>query len=253
MDHRAIEENQVPDRYLLGSLSAADRAEFEEHYLDCPACLEHLEAAEGLRAGLKELSSGAVVPILRAPRAAVLLRPVVLLAAACLALAALVPALFLGRYRRTAGELAASRTAVEEARKETASLTDALARALKAKTDATSPAVSVFTLDRTRAAGPNAPIDRIRLRDASSWTVLLLDRPDAPRGARLSARLATPDGGEVGTGFPASEASGDRLAVALPPGLLAENAYVLTLEAAGSDSAPARELATYRFRAVRTR
>ena len=259
MDHKAIEENHVPDRYLLESLSAADRAAFEEHYVDCPVCLAHLEAVEGLRAGLKDLSSGAdparsgrsgAVVSLRDPRSAVLLRPAVLLAAACLAVAALVPTLFLGRYRRTIGELSVARSAVAQARKESASLADALERERRTKTDLPAPEVSVFTLDRTRGA---APIDRIPLRDASSWTVLLLDRPAAPRGARLRARLATPDGHEVGTGFPASDASGDMLAVALPPALLDESAYVLTLEAAGSGSASARELATYRFRAVRTR
>ena len=85
MDHRAIEENQVPDRYLLGSLPAAERAEFEEHYLDCPACLEHLEAAEGLRAGLGAFfGRGRSDP--SRPARGVFLRPAVLLAAACLAL-----------------------------------------------------------------------------------------------------------------------------------------------------------------------
>ena len=56
MDHSTIQESQVPDRYLMGTLPAGERVEFEEHYLDCPVCLEYLESVEGLRAGLKELS-----------------------------------------------------------------------------------------------------------------------------------------------------------------------------------------------------
>ena len=112
MDHESIQGNQIPDRYLMGKLSAEERLQFEEHFIDCSICLEQLEALEGLRDGLRELSPRgtpvapperhALVRLLRAPRAAALL------AAACLAVAVLPSALFFGELRRTKGERAAA-------------------------------------------------------------------------------------------------------------------------------------------------
>lgn len=44
MDHPAIDEEDVVERYLRRRLSAEDAQAFEHHYLSCPACLEKLEA-----------------------------------------------------------------------------------------------------------------------------------------------------------------------------------------------------------------
>ena len=249
MDHSAIDENLVADRYLLGRLTAGERAEFEEHYLDCPVCLERLETIEGLRAGLKELprrpaaskTAGApgTVALFRRPLAAALL-------AACLALAALPGVLFLGRARRSEGELAAARAVAAEALKSNAALTNALERERTARASAPLAAL-VFTLSLTRSAGSRAPVDQIVLGDAREWTVLLLDRPDAPQGASVKAQLSTADGRPVGEPLAANDASADTLAVGIPPGILSAGEYVLTLVGA---QAPAGALATYRFRAV---
>lgn len=57
MEHDWIDEHQVAERYLLGQLAAAEAAEFEEHSLGCPECLDRLEAAEGLAAGLKRAAA----------------------------------------------------------------------------------------------------------------------------------------------------------------------------------------------------
>lgn len=52
MDHQTIDQEQIVERYLLGRLSLEEAEAFEEHSLACDACLDRLEAAEGLRAGL---------------------------------------------------------------------------------------------------------------------------------------------------------------------------------------------------------
>ncbi|MEA2692956.1 MAG: hypothetical protein QOJ16_2343, partial [Acidobacteriota bacterium] len=57
MEHDWIDEHQVAERYLLGQLAATEAAEFEEHSLGCPECLDRLEAAEGLAAGLKRAAA----------------------------------------------------------------------------------------------------------------------------------------------------------------------------------------------------
>ena len=47
MDHPSTRDRNLAERYLLGELDAAEAAEFEEHYFDCPVCAE--EVREGSR------------------------------------------------------------------------------------------------------------------------------------------------------------------------------------------------------------
>jgi len=256
MDHESIQGNQIPDRYLMGKLSADERLEFEEHFIDCSICLEHLETLEGLRAGLRELSPRgvpaarperhALVRLLRDPRA------IALLAAACLAVAVLPPALFFGELRRTRGELETARRNSDAAQRENSVLTRALEHERAAGANVAAGiaplAASVFTLNLTRGAGSREPDDRIVLGDPREWVILLLDRPDRSSFESYRARISTTDGRPIGDALKASAASGDMLAVGLPPGLLPAGDCVLTLEGLGAG--PARDLATYRFRAV---
>jgi len=259
MDHEFVQGNQIPDRYRMGKLSAEERLQFEEHFLDCPICLEHLESLEGLRVGLKELSGARMraaepgrfplVRLTRDPRAAVLL------AAACVAVAVLSPAVFFGELRRTRGELENARRTVGEAQRESAALKRALERERSADANVAGAAASVaplaasvFTLNLTRGAGTAAPDNQILLRDPREWVILLLDRPEPRRFEGYRARISTADRRPIGDALTASAASGDMLAVGLPPGLLPAGDYVLTIEGLGAGSA--RDLATYRFRAV---
>jgi len=53
MNHQQIEEHNVADRYLMAKLSDAERIEFEEHFIDCPACIDLLETTDRLRRGLR--------------------------------------------------------------------------------------------------------------------------------------------------------------------------------------------------------
>ena len=261
MDHESIQGNQLPDRYLMGRLSAEERLQFEEHFIDCSICLEHLESLEGLRDGLRELSTRgmpgakperyALVHLFRGHRAAALL------AAACLTVAILSPALFFGELRRTRGELENARRTSDEAQRESAALTQALERERTEGANVTGAAASVapmaasvFTLNLTRGAGTSAPDNQILLRDPREreWVILLLDRPEPQRFESYRARISTTDRRPIGDAFTASAVSGDMLAVGIPPGLLRAGDYVLTLEGLGVGSA--RDLATYRFRAV---
>jgi len=256
MDHDSIQGNQVPDRYLMGKLSAEERIRFEEHFLDCPICLEHLEALEGLRDGLRELSTRrnatakperhALVRLFRAPRAAALL------AAACLVLAVLPSAFFFGALHRTRSELEDAQRASDEAQRDRAALTRALERERAAGASVpggVAPlAASVFTLNLTRGSGTEEPDNRIVLRDPREWVIFLVDRPGPPRFESYRARISTTDRRPVGDPLTAGAASGEMLAIGLPPGLLVAGDYLLTVEGLGTG--PARALATYRLRAA---
>jgi hypothetical protein len=56
MDHHYIEEQNIPDRYLLGKLPAEERSRFEEHFLDCRECLDRLETTEDFRGALRTVA-----------------------------------------------------------------------------------------------------------------------------------------------------------------------------------------------------
>jgi hypothetical protein len=57
MDHNYIEGHNLPDRYLQGTLSVTERARFEEHFIDCPECLDRLEITEDFRGALRTLAA----------------------------------------------------------------------------------------------------------------------------------------------------------------------------------------------------
>jgi putative zinc finger protein len=56
MDHAYIEEHQVADRYVLGTLPAAEAERFEDHYLSCPRCLDRLQLAESMQRGFQRMA-----------------------------------------------------------------------------------------------------------------------------------------------------------------------------------------------------
>lgn len=57
MDHHQIEEQNIPDLYLMGRLLPEERARFEEHFVDCPSCLDRLETTEAFRGGLRTVAA----------------------------------------------------------------------------------------------------------------------------------------------------------------------------------------------------
>src|SRR4051794_15461602 len=118
MDHSYIDEHQLAERYLLGQLSPAEAARFEEHSLACVECLDRLETAEKLRLGLRAVAArGVAVEAVKLSLLARIVRsrlaPYGLL---LLFLAVVLPAgLLWRRVGRLEGELAASREAPRSA------------------------------------------------------------------------------------------------------------------------------------------
>jgi len=53
MNHTYIEEHQIADRYVMGTLPPEEAEIFEDHYLSCPQCLDRLELAESMQRGFK--------------------------------------------------------------------------------------------------------------------------------------------------------------------------------------------------------
>lgn len=111
MDHRTIEENNVIERYVLGRLPVEEQVRFEEHFAECPECVEQLELAadfdHALRAAVAQDAGQAGLAVAAGRW---LLRRRATLALAVMLLVAVAPSLWLvSENRRLAGDLASLR------------------------------------------------------------------------------------------------------------------------------------------------
>jgi hypothetical protein len=57
MDHTRIEEHQIAERYVQGTLPADEAGRFENHYLSCPECLDRLALAESVQRGFRRAAT----------------------------------------------------------------------------------------------------------------------------------------------------------------------------------------------------
>ena len=113
MDHPFIEKHNIADLYLLGKLPDEERNRFEEHFIDCPECIDHLETTDSLLDGLKTLaieeavqSHAYLLPGIFAWAARLSRgRQAMLLLGAILLLVALPTAILVTEVRRVRGEL----------------------------------------------------------------------------------------------------------------------------------------------------
>jgi hypothetical protein len=264
MDHARIDAAQTADRYLMGKLTDEERRLFEEHFLDCPTCLEKIEAVEGLRTGLKALTPEEVLAGHGAARTNSLDRPgfsnrplvPILLAAGWIV--AIASALFFwSASHRTRLELASLERTVLQAETRESELARAIERERAAHAKSGGPGTvtaapvvaSAFMLDVTRGSGSAEPENRIVPGEGPGWIVLLFDRPDRAGFSNFRVTLTTAEGRPIGERMDAGAASGGMLAVSLPPAMLPSGDYVLAVE--GTRGGRTDTLATYRFRVSR--
>jgi hypothetical protein len=57
MDHQEIKERSIAIRYLLGLLPVEERIRFEEHYIDCEACLDRMDLVEDCYQALQKVAA----------------------------------------------------------------------------------------------------------------------------------------------------------------------------------------------------
>lgn len=237
MEHAQIEENNLIDRYVRGTLPVDLRAAFEEHFLDCPDCLEQLKLAgslqEGIRLSAAELAASALTrrdaPQGRRPRNWFAWRWAPIVAAACLVLAVAPSVVLFRELGAVRNELSTDRAALGAAR-------EMLAGAARA-------GAAVYVLNPVR--GEAAPA-RIVVAPPPAWTVLTLES-DFTRFARYRATLRNDRDRIVWQKDRLQPSSPDAIGVVLPPDLLlTPGVYTLALE--GEDG-PGRYLpaATFSF------
>lgn len=279
MDHGLIEQSGLVERYLLGQLLPEEREEFEDHYLDCPECLERLELTRRMRSGLAQVALeeavkagaarqigilAALSRLARSHRAGLLVT--------ALLVAALAPAGWMWRQSSHLGrDLEATRRDLEEARRATPQGAEELAAArqalagerarreaegeehrrdrqslVKELTEARGPQArtSIVPLSPERS-GEGEPSTRITLSPSPGWIVLSLDLPPLDAGPYAAALLR--DRRRLWQARGLEPDAAGSLAVSVPSSFLAPGDYLLELSApprAGS-SAP---VASFRFR-----
>lgn len=215
MDHGHIDEHNLPERYVLGRLDEAEQASFEDHFAECPRCLEAVEVARELAAGLAAVDASAaseppmaaVVPMRSRPRAAP--RPLASAfprwAAAALVALALLPSLWLARRNL---DLAAE---VESLRRPWASAPAAV-------------------LELTRDAANADVVGRVSA-GRQPWIPLAVDLGDVA-GLRVGVELYRGDGELLWTGTDLRAPESGPLTLSFPARMLTPGRYRMALSLA---------------------
>ncbi|HTG33946.1 MAG TPA: zf-HC2 domain-containing protein [Thermoanaerobaculia bacterium] len=273
MDHTYIESNGLVERYHQGVLPPDEEARFEEHFVECSACMEQLELARGFQKGLKALvAEDAARVVVSAGLFAWLARRGLAqwgAALAVLALAAALPALWLlaggqGERQEWRARLDAQRRSSQELEhrlSESESRRIVERRELEAKIaqvkpqetprglagPLVSPLVNtpVFLLSALRSDdGKPATIDLARAGDALA---LAVDVGADPRFAAYRATITKAGGGTIFRQSGLEPNALEALMITFPASFFAPGDYRLRVEGVKPDGS-ASEIGGYPFR-----
>ena len=276
MNHPDIEERQVIDRYVMGTLPPDEAERFEEHYLSCPQCLDQLALAESMQRGFKR-AAGQDAARLAVTRQLALFawlsrlgrsRQAAVLAMALLvvAVAVLPGSLALRQLGERDRELTEARRALKQEREQAAaggsrtaaeveklrSELDASQRDLTREREARAEAVEqlaeaqvpqanvpILSLDAVRGSSTEEPIHRLRRPPGTGRVVLALvvDPPFAPSYQYI---LRNAGGREIVRGKGLQPNENDELSLSLPGSLLEPGDYTLVVEGSGGPASRSR-------------
>jgi len=224
MDHAYIDDHDLIALYDLGRLGPEEEGRFEEHFVACARCQQELEAARGLRLGLRAVAAeeaarwSAAVRIGLAARLSRLARrrPWALAAAAALVAAILTSGWFLAGAGRAA-------TAVVQAPVATS--------------------VVLLSVPRGEGAEP-ATVER---GAAGSWLALAVDVGGDPRFATFRVTITTAAGEVLWQHGGLRPNVLETLMITVPGSYLASGSYRLTLDGERPGGG-VETLASYPFR-----
>jgi hypothetical protein len=255
MTHDEIAAQNIAERYLLGKLLSDDCMQFEEHFVDCPECLDRLESGERFQAALKPLAS----EILRSPIARVGRRGWprgAWLVAAALVLSIGVSVLLAIRGLQIQRELERSRISSlgwqRRYERERAVPTTPPHAGPAGDAAALGPlVVSNFYLNTTRGGDSetSAPANRVTVTSDTNWVVLSLEGELEPGFQSLRVTLTDPASKDIWQKTGLSATPHQAFSVILPASMLKSGNHFLTLEGLSS-TGHYSVMARYRFRVV---
>jgi tetrahydromethanopterin S-methyltransferase subunit F len=252
MDHREIEDRNIPDLYLMNKLSSEARLQFEEHFISCPECLSRLEMTEDLRTALKNELIARPTTIHSARRSPFRTYGFALAAAAILISLGLLAVLAFRTWseeQRQSAELrnrlAVATASLEQERNKSAQLNTQIAALAQQQGT-----VPVFPLVITRGASdtPGSALNSIVLPQAG-WIIFLLDLPDVPRIETYKAVVRDSKGILVSDISGLKSTSRDTLAISVLSSLFMPGDYVISLE--GLTSGRYMQLVSYSLHVLR--
>jgi hypothetical protein len=267
MDHTYIEEHQIADRYVQGTLPEDEAERFENHYLSCPACLDSLDLAESVQRGFRRTATQDAERLTDARQLVLLAwlgrlsrqRQAGILLSALLVLTVLssAPGLYMSAERGR--ELRQTQTALAAERQRTATAgtlradLDAGRRALAGERAAHArdvteldqlrqpeANVAVLLLDLVRDAGPSpeAPAQQVR-QPAASGRIVLASPVDRPFQPSYRAELLDGHGREVCRWRDLQPDDHDLLGMSLLSNLVSPGDYSLVVEGVTTSGKPA--------------
>jgi hypothetical protein len=264
MEHDDVVGQDVVNRYLSGGLAPDERATFEEHFVDCPLCLDALESADDLQRGLKAVAAEDASREGSQPAQRLWTARGAILAAAGIA-AAVAIAVGTADIVRTRRELARVSSIAtdltgqsDRAQSLIRALSDRVQRlesAPRAGTTASAAghsSAAVFALTTVRGGGAATPPNRVLLSGASDWIVLSLELDDSNVAGRYRATLRDAQQGERWRDDRLVESTPGTLAIALRATLLDEGDYSLVVERQSPQTAAWTAAGRYAFRVVKS-
>jgi hypothetical protein len=181
VDHQYIEEHNIVSLYSMGKLPADERRQFEDHFIDCPKCLDQIDLIDDLRVGLKQVAAedaAEAVPREAPAAAAALLRGwkwVAMAAAACALVALPVLLSQIGRLRDQLDRTRGASLDLEHRLEQQQRANGALQAQLQEHQMPASAAV--FLISTMRSAGSSSdPETLITISSAIPWVILSLER-----------------------------------------------------------------------------
>lgn len=275
MNHADIEEHQVIDRYVMGTLPPDEAERFEDHYLSCPECLDQLALAESMQRGFKRAAGQDAARVAvtrqlalfawlsrlgRSRQAAVLAMALLVVVVAALPgglalrrlgerdreLAEARRALEQEKERATAGSHSAAeveklRGDLEASRRDLAREREARTQAAEQLAEAQVPQVNVpiLFLGMVRGGPGEEPVDRLR-RPSGAGRVFLSLQIEPPFAPSYQAILRDTRGREVWRGKGLQPNERDELSVSVPGSLLEPGDYTVTVEGTGGPASRSR-------------
>jgi len=264
MRHDYVVEQDIASRYLSGRLAPDERAAFEEHFIDCPGCLDALESSDELQRGLRAVAaqqapSGDIQPVRRSRRS----RDAIISAAGiAAAIAIAVGAGDLVRTRRELARVSGIAAALTGQSDRAQSIIGSLSNRVQQLENAPRAGIAsaagqasapVFALTTVRGGGTSTPPNRVMLSGASDWIVLSLELDDPDVSGRYRATLKDALQREQWRDDRLIASTPDALAIALRAPLLEEGDYTLALDRQPRDLAAWTPAGRYAFRVVKNR
>ena len=231
MDHRHIEETHLVLRYVIGNLPSDECEQFEEHLIDCPQCIDQIEATERFRDAFRRVAAERLPH--RRPKIVAWFhgRRVLLIPAfAAFAAAVVIPVVLWLNARQN---LAVTRMALADWRtryeRDYQPGTEPRAGGEESRLVANA-AVYRLVLNRG-ATEPAAATNRVEVSpDEKGRIVLLLEWQATAEFQAYRARITNGGAEILWDGEGRRQSDPDYLALILPASVLAEGTHTLTLE-----------------------